>query len=868
MRMRVLTMCCLASLLGAGLAGPATAAPFQQSVSESAITAMPLNKALDTFAQREHLQLVYVSTIADGLRTQGAPAGLSPEKTLQKLLEGTGLGYRFLNAKTVTIYVSAEPPASRSKSAKKPVDSTKGAKTETTNLDTVTVTGTRIRGGTTPSPVITIGSEQIQQEGFSDLGEVIRSIPQNFNGGQNPGIVGGAESGGIANQNISGGSSLNLRGLGPDATLTLLNGRRLAYSGFVQAVEIDAIPVDAVDRLEIIPDGASAIYGSDAVGGVGNVILKRDYDGVTLGTSYGAATDGGLTTRDYTATAGTYWRTGGFITTWKKSTGQPIYSDQRDYTHGLPTPTTLYPQNDLHSGLLSIHQSVGSRLELQLDAFRTRREQLRYYTAIPTRFYPATSKTTTTFVAPSAEIALPNDWTLSLAGTWGKDDTLSGLSIGSRATGQAMLIARSLYRNKSRSYELGAEGPLFTLPGGDARLAVGAGYRANTFRQASLISGAVSADGDDSSRFAYAELNLPLIGADQGIAGVRQLDFTAALRRENYASFGGVTTPKLGVVYGPTADLSLKASWGKSFKAPTLLQRYQSRLALLYPAAALGGTGYPRDATVLVPYGGNPDLEPERARTWSASIDFHPEAFPALEAELGWFDIDFTGRIAQPLVYQAEALRNPANAQFIDYSPTAQEQMDIIGNSTFRNYTGSPYDPAKVVAIAFNRYVNTVAQRVKGLDLSGSYRPDVAGGRLSIRGSLSWLKSSQQTTEADRRRDLAGTLFYPARINGRIGAVWSEGRVSASAFVNYVSGVTDTASGRKSGSFPTADVTLRYLTGDHADAFSGLDFALSVTNLFDRAPPLYVPVSANPPYDSTNYSPIGRFVNVSVAKHW
>src|SRR5690606_39717167 len=66
---------------------------------------------------------------------------------------------------------------------------------------------------------------------------------------------------------VTGGSSLNLRGLGPDATLTLLNGRRMAYSGFVQAVDIGAIPVEAVDRVEIVADGASAIYGSDAVGG-------------------------------------------------------------------------------------------------------------------------------------------------------------------------------------------------------------------------------------------------------------------------------------------------------------------------------------------------------------------------------------------------------------------------------------------------------------------------------------------------------------------------------------------------------------------------------------------------------------------------
>ena len=184
-----------------------------------------------------------------------------------------------------------------------------------TDLQAVTVTGTRIRGGGTPSPVITIGSEQIQQEGFTDLGEVIRSVPQNFSGGQNPGVIGAAS--GVGNQNLTGGSALNLRGLGADASLTLLNGHRLAYDGFTQAVDISAIPVEAVERLEIIPDGASAIYGSDAVGGVANVILKPDYDGVALGARYGGATDGGLATREYTATAGTTWASGGLIATLK-----------------------------------------------------------------------------------------------------------------------------------------------------------------------------------------------------------------------------------------------------------------------------------------------------------------------------------------------------------------------------------------------------------------------------------------------------------------------------------------------------------------------------------------------------------------------
>src|SRR5690606_22511703 len=199
------------------------------------------------------------------------------------------------------------------------------------------------------------GSEDIREQGFTDLGQVVRSVPQNFSGGQNPGVAGGATTGaaGLANQNLTGGSSLNLRGLGPDATLTLLNGRRLSYGGFVQAVDISAIPVEAVDRVEILPDGASAIYGSDAVGGVGNVILQRDYDGVAVGVRYGEATGGGRQTQEYTATAGTVWTSGGMIATYKGASTDPLFARQRGYTRQMADPSTLYAGSSLRSGLFS-----------------------------------------------------------------------------------------------------------------------------------------------------------------------------------------------------------------------------------------------------------------------------------------------------------------------------------------------------------------------------------------------------------------------------------------------------------------------------------------------------------------------------------
>jgi outer membrane receptor protein involved in Fe transport len=736
-----------------------------------------------------------------------------------------------------------------------------------TNLESVQVTGTRIRGGSSPSPVITIGSEQIRQEGFSDLGEVIRSVPQNFSGGQNPGVIGAAS--GIGNQNLTGGSALNLRGLGADASLTLLNGRRLAYDGFSQAVDISAIPVEAIERLEIVPDGASAIYGSDAVGGVANVILKPDFDGVTLGARYGGATDGGLATREYTATAGTTWASGGLIATLEDTNADPIYARQRSYTRYLFEPYTIYAGNDSRSGLVSLHQAIGDVIELKLDALKTKRDITSYTAVQADSYYITRPDDSITLVSPSIAFNLHNDWTLTLSGAYGKDDDIYVGRFVSPAGNS--LTSRTCYCNNSRSWEVGAEGPLFPVGAGDARLAIGAGARKNEFLAVSYISDS-RYGGNERARFAYAELNVPFVSPASGISGVHRLEFSAAMRGEDYDSFGRVTTPKLGLIYDPTADFTLKASWGKSFKAPTLLQRYESRIAYLWSASATGASGVPTDATALESYGGNADLRPERARTWSASLALHPETLPGLDAELTWFDIDYTDRVVQPVVYQ-QALSNPAYADFVDWSPTLEKIQNLLAiyNSAFYNETGVAYDPSKVLALISDQYVNAERQRIKGLDLSGSYRFDLGNSQLMVRGSASWLDSVQTTSADQPERTLAGTVFNPAKLKGRVGAVWTSEGISASGFINYIGGVLNRFAPvtEKTASFTTLDTAINYNTSEHAGAFSGLTLGLSVRNLLNRAPPLYTAaVATYVPYDATNYSSIGRFVSVSVSKHW
>src|SRR5574337_1192530 len=158
-----------------------------------AISAGDLANALDQLASRSKVQIIYPSELVRGKTAPAVSGQQTWREALQKLLTNSGLEWGFVNDTTVVIRQSGKAAKStRTKPAaslRKQMDKSE-QKPEPTTLPSVTVTGTRIRGGSTPSPVITIGSEQIQQEGFTDLGQVIRSVPQNFSGGQNPGLVG------------------------------------------------------------------------------------------------------------------------------------------------------------------------------------------------------------------------------------------------------------------------------------------------------------------------------------------------------------------------------------------------------------------------------------------------------------------------------------------------------------------------------------------------------------------------------------------------------------------------------------------------------------------------------------------------------
>jgi outer membrane receptor protein involved in Fe transport len=173
--------------------------------------------------------------------------------------------------------------------------------------DEIVVVGSRVGGGTSnldsSSPIVTVDRAAIEESGYTNLQQLLVKLPSSGNGTF-------STRGNNQDSTANGGAAISLRGLGADATLVLVNGRRVTVSSFAESittnfVDINTLPVSAIERVEVLKDGASAVYGSDAVAGVVNIVLRKDFEGFEASAGYGEASGIDETT------ASAIWGTGG-----------------------------------------------------------------------------------------------------------------------------------------------------------------------------------------------------------------------------------------------------------------------------------------------------------------------------------------------------------------------------------------------------------------------------------------------------------------------------------------------------------------------------------------------------------------------------
>src|SRR6185437_844156 len=201
------------------------------------------------------------------------------------------------------------------------------------------VTGTHIRGSTDSAfPIIIYNREVIEASGASTLGEFIQKIPQNFNGGASENTIVSVTGGGNADNKVDA-TGVNLRGLGNDSTLVLINGHRVAPGNTEgNFVDLSVIPLYAVERVEVVTDGASAIYGSDAVGGVVNIILGRNLDGAETRARYGTVTNGSTREKQVGQTFGHSWDTGSTQVIYDYLDRTPLSASNRAFSRSAVEP--------------------------------------------------------------------------------------------------------------------------------------------------------------------------------------------------------------------------------------------------------------------------------------------------------------------------------------------------------------------------------------------------------------------------------------------------------------------------------------------------------------------------------------------------
>ena len=251
------------------------------------------------------LQLLYRGDTVRGLRTRGVTGNLTAPDALSRLLSGTTLIVSRPTPKTVVIQIGSNSVSQATRPAQ-------AAQTETADADTsqeIVVTGTNIRGTSATSPVTRISRREIQRSAKATVGEIITSQATNFGGTGSPVVaLTGVDRTGL-NDTLS--IAPNLRGLGSEATLTLINGRRVAGSGGRgDFTDLSVLPTLGVERVEILTDGASAIYGSDAVAGVVNVIMREDLKGIELRVRGSTGTQSGEHRLLASAALGTRWSGG------------------------------------------------------------------------------------------------------------------------------------------------------------------------------------------------------------------------------------------------------------------------------------------------------------------------------------------------------------------------------------------------------------------------------------------------------------------------------------------------------------------------------------------------------------------------------
>ncbi len=1030
----------LGTLLFCMLAMATTDRAFAQTAEvEFDIPAQTVPAALNDFARQARVQLFFITEGFENVQAN-AVVGTYPRQTaLDLLLAGTGLQASLSSDSSIKVapvstsmssqftgsqlLAAAATPASADatgggyigeQSSEDVRQSGQDAVEAAQELEEILVTGSRIRGAQNASPVVTITRQEIDQAGFATVEDIVENLPQNFGAGATSDATSGinrSQTVGGNLRNEAGGTSVNLRGLGADATLVLVDGRRLSPGGSAaDFTNIGSIPVTAIERVEVMTDGASAIYGSDAIAGVVNFILRDSYDGAETRLRYGSDAGGDTSNVLFGQAFGTSWDSGNVLLTYEYHDRDALAASDRIFTasndlspfggtdrrqpggnpanirtgpfgayvfYAIPEgqdgksltsadfvglANTRHLDNarenhdvigslERHSAFLHLKQAIGAvelfgaaRFSNEESATRLERTPVDFTVIGDDPLTPeiegnpwfvdptGTGLTTVrvdnyrvdddfgpfTFLGEIESVGATvgalfefgGNWRGELAFNWAEeaghfgaanlvdtaalraavnltDPDLAFNPFGDGSNTNPAVIESLVERkhdsseskNELRSVSFDVNGDAFEMSGGATKVSIGTDFREESLFT-EIFSAGLAQDLKRDILAVYAEVFLPLVSDANGRMGVRRFEVSLAARYENYSDFGDTVNPKLGILWSPTDSLNIRATWGTSYRAPSLKELNETVGTFwFYIPGGIGGA-YP----FLYREGNNAGLQAEESTNWTAGFQWISESADGLSLDITYFNIDFTGRIEQPTPDPFAPTFDPRFRSIVTLNPSQEQIAAFVNNPLYDpdslTFLGlGPYPAADflgdmpllpVGGIVDNRLTNLARSVVTGAEIQLAYAFDTDVGSFNIGVNGSYLFDfERKLIAADPLVEEVDTLGRPIDFRARGNLTWSRDRWSVAGFINYTDGYTDNFSNpaRAVDSWTTVDLTVAYETGNDAGFLSDTRLSLTTQNFFDEDPP-FVDTFGGVGYDATNANPLGRFLSFQITKDW
>ncbi|AZD86666.1 TonB-dependent receptor plug domain-containing protein [Pseudomonas chlororaphis] len=593
-------------------------------------------------------------------------------------------------------------------------------------LDTVIVTGTRAQERTASaslSPIDVIAGESLRSSGSSELATVLAKLIPSINFPR-PSLVDGAELTRPA----------QLRGLSPDQVLVLVNGKRRHTSAFVNLggavgrgsapADLNAIPLSAIDHIEVLRDGASARYGSDAIAGVINIILKSADHGGSISTKYGQYKKGDGIQRQVAGNSGFALGDNGFVSL----SGEGANNDYTDRAGKDFRPasvgSTTYGQHvfrqgepETEEGKFQFNSAYSFNDAAELYGFggysKRRGETAAFYRASnasnnnpvlhPNGYLPLINGTLQdTSLVLGLRGELLDNWHYDLSANYGKNtyelrtktintslglDTPHAFDNGTLTNDQ-----RQLSLDLSREFSMGWLPYPVSVAFGTEYLHQGyqieAGQPESYYQTGSSgLGGFRDSDAGSSSRHNFAQyLDLETHFTDK-------LAVSAAVRHEDYSDFGSNISGSLSARYDFTPRVALRGSVSTGFRAPSLAQQNFTFTSSQLIGNTIQESGtFAADSQVARLLGAE-DLKAEKSRNYSLGLVLEPLDNLTVTADLYHIDIRDRVSLSSNLVLNSTA---------IDYL-----KANGVGNI---NYTSARY------------FTNATDTSTDGVDLVANYR--------------------------------------------------------------------------------------------------------------------------------------------------